>query len=91
MSISGPWHGAAHRRGRGFRTAAAGEFLERLGIEVRLRQLLDRATPAQREALENGCRRLLAPEAMGTLFKVLAMADPEGPVPPGFDKDERWR
>ena len=68
-----------------------GNYLKRLGIEERLRQLLDRARPAQRESLENGCRRLLAPEAMGTLFKVLAIADPKGPVPIGFYKDERWR
>jgi NADH dehydrogenase [ubiquinone] 1 alpha subcomplex assembly factor 7 len=66
------------------------EFLERLGIEVRLGHLLARAQPAQRESLESGCLRLLAPEAMGTLFKVLAISAPRGPLPPGFREDERW-
>ena len=68
-----------------------GDYLKRLGIEMRLGRLLQRATPAQREALESGCARLLSADAMGTLFKVLALADPEGPVPPGFHEDERWR
>ena len=65
--------------------------MKRLGVEMRLGRLLQRATPAQREALESGCARLLSADAMGTLFKVLALADPEGPVPPGFHEDERWR
>ncbi len=56
-----------------------GLFLERLGGEIRLNQLLRGATPDQAAALVSGWRRLTAPSAMGTLFKALAL------VPPGWD------
>ncbi|MDP6175008.1 MAG: class I SAM-dependent methyltransferase, partial [Rhodospirillales bacterium] len=36
-----------------------GMFLGRLGIEARTEKLCDGAGPAQREALETGCRRLI--------------------------------
>jgi NADH dehydrogenase [ubiquinone] 1 alpha subcomplex assembly factor 7 len=66
-----------------------GAFLLRLGIELRLRWLLERAAPTQREALESGCARLVAADQMGELFKVMALAAPEAPVPPGFAPEER--
>ena len=67
------------------------EFLRRLGIGRRLEQLLGRATAEQRVALESGCARLTAAEAMGELFKVLALTQAGAPPPPGFAREERRR
>ena len=66
-------------------------FLGRLGIELRLRALLERATPAQAEALTGGCARLLGAEQMGELFRVMALAAPGALVPPGFEVGEKRR
>lgn len=63
-------------------------FLARLGLDLRLERLLRSATPDQAAALEAGARRLTAPEEMGRLFKVLAIAAPGAPVPPGFEAGE---
>jgi NADH dehydrogenase [ubiquinone] 1 alpha subcomplex assembly factor 7 len=53
-----------------------GSFLRALGIEARLEALLRNATAAQAEQLLSGCRRLIDAAEMGTLFKVMAIADP---------------
>ncbi len=58
-----------------------GEFLRALGIEARAGMLLRGATPAQAAVIESGCRRLIDPAEMGTLFKALAIADPALPPP----------
>ena len=58
-----------------------GEFLRALGIEARAAMLLRRVTPDQAAAIESGCRRLIDPAEMGTLFKALAIADPALPPP----------
>lgn len=55
-----------------------GPLLAALGLEARAERLAQRATPAQVEAIASACRRLAAPEEMGSLFKALAL------VPPGF-------
>jgi NADH dehydrogenase [ubiquinone] 1 alpha subcomplex assembly factor 7 len=68
-----------------------GEFLRRLGIWQRLERLRGRATAEQRAALESGCARLTAAEAMGELFKVLALTEAGAPPPPGFAREERRR
>ncbi|CAO5675291.1 MAG: hypothetical protein HEEMFOPI_00209 [Holosporales bacterium] len=47
------------------------EFLEMLGIEERLNQLLKKANPNQRMELLSSCTRLISPSHMGELFKVL--------------------
>ncbi len=61
-----------------------GEFLESLGISARAEALLKAARPEQAEAIRSGHHRLVATEAMGRLFKALAIADPDlGPLP-GF-------
>jgi len=73
---------------RRFGPLAQGTFLRRLGIETRLAALLARATPEQAAELRGGVARLTTPEAMGALFRVLAMTGPQGGVPPGFEKDE---
>lgn len=59
-------------------------FLRRLGAELRAEQLA-RANPAKAAAIVGGCSRLIDPAEMGTLFKVLALAHPALPVPPGFE------
>jgi NADH dehydrogenase [ubiquinone] 1 alpha subcomplex assembly factor 7 len=61
-----------------------GELLERLGIRLRLERLLESATGPQAEELRTGAHRLTAPEAMGELFKALALTHPGAPPPPGF-------
>ena len=74
-----------------FGPVAQGEYLRRLGIGQRLAALLRGATPAQAAALESGCARLVDEDAMGSLFKVLALAPAHAPVPPGFTDAERRR
>jgi NADH dehydrogenase [ubiquinone] 1 alpha subcomplex assembly factor 7 len=61
-----------------------GRFLLSLGAEERLAAVSARATPEQCEDLRGGLRRLIAPEQMGTLFKVLAISSPGLPAPAGF-------
>lgn len=51
-----------------------GEFLVRMGAELRLEQLLKHAAPAQRDPLISGLNRLISPQAMGELFKVMAVS-----------------
>ena len=60
------------------------DFLLRLGLETRKAKLLEHATPEQAQAIETGCRRLIDPAAMGTLFKVLALGQKGAPAPAGF-------
>jgi NADH dehydrogenase [ubiquinone] 1 alpha subcomplex assembly factor 7 len=61
-----------------------GPFLRALGIDMRIARLLDRATAAQRRQLRAALFRLTDGGAMGELFKVLALARPGAPPPPGF-------
>jgi NADH dehydrogenase [ubiquinone] 1 alpha subcomplex assembly factor 7 len=60
-------------------------FLAALGVEQRLAALSACATPTQRQELESGVRRLLDPDGMGDLFKVVALVSPGSPTPLGFD------
>ena len=62
-----------------------GRFLTALGAGLRLAALSERASPAQRRSLESGVKRLLAPDEMGELFKVMALVSPGLPPPAGFD------
>ncbi len=61
-----------------------GAFLTRLGAEIRAQNLLKVAAPDQKEAIVSGLSRLIAPEQMGTLFKVLAVTSSVSVVPNGF-------
>lgn len=56
------------------RLSTQGAFLERLGIEARAARLGQQAERA----------RLTSPAGMGTLFKVMGLYPPGGPVPPGL-------
>jgi NADH dehydrogenase [ubiquinone] 1 alpha subcomplex assembly factor 7 len=60
-----------------------GGFLTALGIDSRA-QALSRANPAGADGVEAARDRLVAPEAMGRLFKVVALRNPQWPVPAGF-------
>lgn len=61
-----------------------GAFLRALGIEARRESLLGHAGTDQKAGIESGIERLISPDGMGTLFKVLAATAPGLPAPPGF-------
>ncbi len=61
-------------------------FLTRLGLEQRLATLIKTADEQVSEQLRSGARRLVHPDEMGTLFKVLCMSSAGLGTPPGFDK-----
>jgi NADH dehydrogenase [ubiquinone] 1 alpha subcomplex assembly factor 7 len=61
-----------------------GPFLRTLGIEMRIAALLGQADQEQGRRLREGLFRLTDAGAMGEAFKVLVLASPEGPPPPGF-------
>jgi NADH dehydrogenase [ubiquinone] 1 alpha subcomplex assembly factor 7 len=84
----GPLIEIARRAGLGaYGPLPQGDFLERLGAGLRLGQLLAGASGATAERLRAGHRRLTHPEAMGELFKVLAVTSWPG-LPPGFAASE---
>lgn len=64
---------------------AQGDLLRSLGIEARTKALATNATPHQREILAATLTRLTGVEAMGTLFKGLAITSPGMPAPAGFE------
>ncbi len=64
--------------------ATQGEFLIRMGAELRMEMLLRQATPDQRDALISGLQRLISPQQMGELFKVMAFTQDARLDPPGF-------
>ena len=61
-----------------------GTFLTTLGIHLRTAKLVERAAPDQQWALRAALFRLIDASAMGELFKVLVLAAPAAPAPPGF-------
>jgi NADH dehydrogenase [ubiquinone] 1 alpha subcomplex assembly factor 7 len=60
-----------------------GAFLGALGIAARAAALAE-AAPGQAEAVRAAHDRLVAPEAMGSLFKAIAIVAPDWPEPAGF-------
>jgi len=60
-----------------------GAFLTALGIDARA-QALATVNPAQADEIAQARHRLVAPEAMGRLFKVLALRHADWPLPAGF-------
>jgi SAM-dependent MidA family methyltransferase len=60
-----------------------GRFLARMGLAERADQLI-RANPASARDLLAATHRLIASEAMGTLFKALALVPPGAGPAPGF-------
>ena len=61
-----------------------GTFLRTLGVEMRTATLLSQADQEQGRRLREGLFRLTDASTMGEAFKVLALASPKGPPPPGF-------
>jgi len=76
---------AARRSGaRAHGPVGQGDLLRALGIGQRAAILRGNATPDQARDIDAALHRLTAPEAMGTLFKALALTGPDGPPPAGF-------
>jgi SAM-dependent MidA family methyltransferase len=65
------------------RMVEQGSWLERLGIIARAATLAARA-PERADEIEAARTRLCRPDAMGTLFKVMAVHAPGWPLPAGF-------
>ena len=63
-----------------------GEWLQRLGIDARLK-VLTGASPTRAAELTSQRDRLVAPDAMGKLFKAMAFTAPNWPGPAGFTGD----
>ncbi|WP_417317415.1 class I SAM-dependent methyltransferase [Emcibacter sp.] len=61
-----------------------GDFLTAVGIEQRARSLLLKADEKQKADVMSALKRLISPEEMGSLFKVMALIDPGIPQPTGF-------
>jgi NADH dehydrogenase [ubiquinone] 1 alpha subcomplex assembly factor 7 len=59
-----------------------GDFLEALGIAARAVSLAKAGGKA--EEISSAYHRLVDADKMGMLFKVMALADPKGPLPEGF-------
>ena len=59
------------------------DFLKSLGIEIRAQMLLQGASENQKLDIEQGLKRLIDPEQMGTLFKVLSLSS-ASITPSGF-------
>jgi NADH dehydrogenase [ubiquinone] 1 alpha subcomplex assembly factor 7 len=78
---------AAHRGGAAsWGPVPQRRLLTALGAVPRAAILRARATSRQRQALDEGVRRLLDPDQMGTLFQAVALTSP-GMPPPGFEAD----
>lgn len=65
-------------------TMAQGEFLERLGIDVRA-DMLKAGRPDAAPVIDRQLARLTADDQMGTLFKACAIFSPRTLVVPGFE------
>lgn len=77
-------HAATGAGARAAPMRSQGAFLTALGIDHR-RDRLTRGLDAEAaHAIASAVRRLTAPQAMGELFKVLALYSPDWPEPAGF-------
>jgi NADH dehydrogenase [ubiquinone] 1 alpha subcomplex assembly factor 7 len=77
----------AAARGEGarlFGPIGQGAWLTALGIEARA-EALARAAPDRAEAIHATRDRLVGPDAMGTLFKAMALTGAGWPAPAGFE------
>jgi NADH dehydrogenase [ubiquinone] 1 alpha subcomplex assembly factor 7 len=64
-----------------------GVWLKRLGITVRAAQLAAGKDERKAEEIEGAVQRLVAPDGMGILFKVLAFTHPALEACEGFSED----
>jgi len=67
-----------------FGPVGQGRFLCRLGIEARAHALKRQASAERARAIDAALARLIAPDQMGTLFRVLALGDDRSAPPAGF-------
>ncbi|MGH6980122.1 MAG: SAM-dependent methyltransferase, partial [Stellaceae bacterium] len=74
---------AGNTGARIFGPIAQGMFLHRLGVATRAAKLMD-SSPAQATTVAAALRRLTDPDAMGALFKVMAIANSALPPLAGF-------
>lgn len=63
--------------------AGQGDFLKHLGIDQRAQTLI-RQNPERAAEVQGARDRLVNPDQMGTLFKVMAIRHPDWPAPEGF-------
>jgi NADH dehydrogenase [ubiquinone] 1 alpha subcomplex assembly factor 7 len=70
-----------------FGPAPQGGWLTRLGITVRAAQLAAGKDERRAKDIQGAVRRLVAPDGMGLLFKVLAFAHPALEACEGFEQD----
>lgn len=75
---------AAKAGARPYGPVRQGDFLERLGLSARAEVLSANATPQQAEDIRLAHKRLTDENEMGAMFKVMAIAGPDLPAPPGF-------
>ena len=75
---------AADAGGYVFGLASQGEFMTRLGGNVRLEMLTKNASGPQKEHLNSGYARITEPQQMGDLFKAMAITSDPRIEPPGF-------
>lgn len=64
-----------------------GTWLSRLGIKLRGVQLATNKPAEVAKSIQSGIHRLTAPDAMGALFKVIAITHPALATPDGFQQD----
>ena len=64
-----------------------GQWLNRLGARVRETQLADGKSVADAALIRSGIRRLIDPDKMGRMFKVIAIGPTESPPLSGFTAD----
>ena len=70
---------------RAYGPVGQGAFLRALGIETRLQALSAQVSPEIAQGLAAGVCRLIDPDAMGSLFRVMALTHPAYGPPPGFE------
>lgn len=78
----------ARRSGVAYATATQGNWLTAMGIGLRARALVTRS-PDRSEDIQAAHDRLVGADAMGTLFKVMALSSRDWPRGAGFDEGER--
>lgn len=64
-------------------------WLERMGFNLRMTNLLKKADLQEAEMLKRAADRLLSPKQMGEIFKVATFSQYSGFYPAGFTKEER--
>lgn len=65
--------GVASKAGLAAHITTQGDFLRRAGAELRAATLCKQASQATQEAILSGLERLVSPQHMGTLFKVMTL------------------